>query len=445
MESVSKKTVKSKNRSSSRLRSLFPSFYPESDAVLKDLWETGSLVIDANVLLQFHRAGEAYRKTLVKSLAKFKGRIFVPHQAAFEYQRNRLEVIGIQTTGRESHISKALTEFSKHLKNVGRNRHVDLEELSAKVAELVTNETAALTDGSAKSLFESAREDDIGEILDELEVEFGNEPSKEQLAELQKEAARRIKAQIPPGFEDAEKAKQPSVILGELEFRPECGDYLVWAQTLARFKDGGKVIYLTDDAKEDWWQKECGQTIGPRRELKEEAQSLGLKAFWMYQVSAFLDRASEHDKVEVTEEVAQQATELARPGRYDATQALLNHLKSSAGLGFNLTDRVADVAAKVRLKESCNAFTAALAGVVDRDSFDFALGSLSALRVQVGRGFGELTAGQVGNALRVLLDAELSASAPGVDGPDGYLRWARDTLATTVPVIDGLFSEPQLR
>ena len=78
------------------LASGFPGHYWPTDGELTRLWDDGVLVLDASVLLGFYRYSEETREAMFRVLARFSNRIFVPHQAAEEFQRNRLTVISQQ-------------------------------------------------------------------------------------------------------------------------------------------------------------------------------------------------------------------------------------------------------------------------------------------------------------------------------------------------------------
>ncbi|MBK6959376.1 MAG: DUF4935 domain-containing protein [Nitrosomonas sp.] len=49
-------------------------------------------MVDTNVLLNLYRYSEATRKELQEAITSLDGRIFIPHQAANEFLRNRLTV-----------------------------------------------------------------------------------------------------------------------------------------------------------------------------------------------------------------------------------------------------------------------------------------------------------------------------------------------------------------
>lgn len=57
------------------------------------MWRECTFVLDANILLNLYRYRPEERDQFLAILSKLKERIWLPHQAAREYQRNRLKVI----------------------------------------------------------------------------------------------------------------------------------------------------------------------------------------------------------------------------------------------------------------------------------------------------------------------------------------------------------------
>ena len=96
------------------------------------MWEKSIFVIDANVMLNLYRYSQDTRNKLIAALKQFSPRLWVPHQAAWEYQRNRLDVISKQ---REAYneIERAFAETPKKLESVlgAYNKHplINIEAL----------------------------------------------------------------------------------------------------------------------------------------------------------------------------------------------------------------------------------------------------------------------------------------------------------------------------
>jgi hypothetical protein len=75
------------------LRELFPGFFPPSERERKSAYKQGVVSLDANALLDLYRFTPHARQEYLGVLEAMSNRIFVTHQAALEFQRNRLNVI----------------------------------------------------------------------------------------------------------------------------------------------------------------------------------------------------------------------------------------------------------------------------------------------------------------------------------------------------------------
>ena len=153
-------------------------------------------------------------------------------------------------------------------------------------------------------------DDFLGTLKDELEnvsqdasAEGGGDPILEQLeeilagrvtsplppeewAECVAEANRRIEAEEPPGYMDADKQD------GDL---PEggAGDYLVWYEATRYAKEQDRdLLIVTRDQKEDWWWRQQADFIGPRPELTLEYHQLTGRRLFLMRPADLLARAS---------------------------------------------------------------------------------------------------------------------------------------------------------
>src|SRR4051794_14371049 len=75
------------------MKSKFPGYYRPTDAELAKMFKDCVFSFDANVLLNLYRFKPESRDSLVEVLRKLKERIWLTHQAAFEYHDNRVGVI----------------------------------------------------------------------------------------------------------------------------------------------------------------------------------------------------------------------------------------------------------------------------------------------------------------------------------------------------------------
>src|ERR1700736_803801 len=77
------------------MRDLFPGFYNRTEEELSKLWQEGIFVFDANMLLNVYRYTQKTRNRYfeILELLRKRNQLWIPYQAAHEYQDRRLDVI----------------------------------------------------------------------------------------------------------------------------------------------------------------------------------------------------------------------------------------------------------------------------------------------------------------------------------------------------------------
>ncbi|MFR9780674.1 PIN-like domain-containing protein, partial [Micromonospora sp. MS34] len=187
------------------------------------------VAIDANVLLDLYRFRPQTSRDLIKTLKGLGDRLVVPHQALREFWRHRQ-----RSQGSPRGATKAATDA---LAKSGRS----MRDALATWAKAVGVDDDELSDLTARvDDFVEALKDELQHVLQDADAERGGDPILEQLEELLAgrvtsplpheewtecvaEANRRIEAEEPPGFRDADKQVNDSPEGG-------AGDYLVWYQ-----------------------------------------------------------------------------------------------------------------------------------------------------------------------------------------------------------------------
>lgn len=108
----------------------------------------------------------------------------------------------------------------------------------------------------------------------------GDPFTEDKLKEIFQEGEIRYASQVPPGFLDAPKGDDRKY-----------GDLILWKEML-RYAAATKVdiLFVTDDAKEDWWWKSQGETIGPLPELRHEFTRETGQIFYSYSPVAFIEK-----------------------------------------------------------------------------------------------------------------------------------------------------------
>jgi len=305
------------------MRDIFPAYYSPESATFKKLWSDATIVLDANVLLNLYRYPVQARDDLFSVLRKVSDRLFVPHQAALEFQRGRLKVIASQLK-RFDEVHKALTETRSHLDGEFsrlqlKKRHASInpDKLLGKLHDLFEAFNKDLQQLEKKHPAVTGK-DEIRTELDEiLKGKVGESLTQDELDALYKDGKIRYEQSRPPGYLDAGKSKDDTPIYTSsgLRIERQYGDLILWRQTIkeAKNKELKQVILVTDEEKPDWWlalDSKGKKTIGPRPELIEELRSeADVDAFYMYSSERFLSYAREYLGVHVKEESITQVRE----------------------------------------------------------------------------------------------------------------------------------------
>lgn len=302
------------------MKTEFPGFFSTQIDDIDQMWGDCIFVLDANVLLNLYRYSDLTCAKLLDVFEALGERLWIPHQVAFEYLNNRLAVIGEQGKIYDDAVKK-VEALKKSLES--HNQH-------PFVSEATLTESSALFARLSSELNENKRVHDkrinSDEIKDKLGVLFdgkvGQAFERAQLERILKDGQERYEQKIPPGFCDVKKASD-SIIFDE-RCRPY-GDYIVWLQILDKAKaDQKPVIFVTGDAKEDWWYTFQGKTLGPQPKLKEEFLSVVGSSFYMYSPDRFLERASEYLNQDDSEEAVKEIRDI----RVDDQENMLYAIKS---------------------------------------------------------------------------------------------------------------------
>jgi hypothetical protein len=269
-----------------------------------------------------YRYTEQTREDLLEIFDKLRDRIWIPHQAAYEYQKDRFGVIWTQTAAYDK-----LERLIDDLFENGALKKLDTELNSYKRHPLINREEILKpirlgVEAAKNSLRKSGGDhpdlmshDELQERLTNLfDGRVGEAYGKEQLATIYKQSSERFSERVPPGYKD-EKDKQDE--------REKYGDVVLWFQMMDH-ASGTKapIIFVTDDSKEDWWWMHGGRTIGPRPELIEEMYSKSGTQFYMYHADDFIKHAGSFLKLREREEAIAEAKRVRREAnRPDVTES----------------------------------------------------------------------------------------------------------------------------
>lgn len=242
------------------MRDMFRGYYKPTSDELDRIWSEGLIVFDANVLLDIYRLRPSTTSKLLEVVDKARERIWIPHQAALEFQRNRLDVIDAQRQHAYHEVGAALTNalksvegaFARFSNHPFLDRDAAIERLAGTVDEIQKQLDQQQKDHPDHSQNDAAFE----HLTIALTGRVGEPYSQQRLSEIYKEGEKRYATKIPPGYSDAKKP-------GPEKF----GDLVLWFQIIEKAKEAKKpVLFVTRDQKEDWWREHGGKRFGPRPE-----------------------------------------------------------------------------------------------------------------------------------------------------------------------------------
>ena len=297
----------------------FRGYYRPTEDEFSYLWENCIFVPDANVLLNIYRYSPTTCNSFISIFKEIAEHLWVPHQAALEYHKQRLNVIQQQESAYEK-VRESLDTFQKkieiELNSFKRHPFINAKYISEKIKGTLIEIEHEL-DGHKNDhpkLLDSAWLRDEITILFENRV--GSSYSPEKLKGIYKNGKERYENKIPPGFRDKKKGNDE-----------QFGDLVLWLQIIDYAKSIERpIIFITDDGKEDWWLKFNGKTIGPRPELIDEMYTEANVNFYMYQTEQFMACAEKYLKHTVDKEAIKEVQEIKQ---YDEEYVkLLNQIKS---------------------------------------------------------------------------------------------------------------------
>lgn len=275
------------------MKEKFKEYYLIDKKEKEGMWNEATFIFDACILLNLYRYSEGTRKEFLSILGKISDRIWIPHQFALEYQRNRLGVIEEQERGYDD-VAKKLEGAYEDVENkLGKYAHrhpfIKIQKILKKLERSINDSIKETKDKKQKhpNWFEK---DPIRDEIDELFKDKVGDPC-DDLDSVEREGAIRYAKEIPPGYKDIKKDDtDPSKT-------KKFGDWIGWHQILKKAeKDKKPIILVTGEKKEDWWQEIGGKTIGPRFELIKEINGKGV-LFHMYTMETFLQYAKPIYKV----------------------------------------------------------------------------------------------------------------------------------------------------
>ena len=302
------------------MKQTFQGFYTPKVDDIKAAWssEKTLFVFDTNVLLNLYAYTEDTRKDFFKILDKVSNNVWLPYHVGLEYQKNRLNVVKNEKAI-FTKIEIYLENIKKHVNNAAfqdlkltqrlPSLSSEAEELHTEIFELLSKYEKSVKKWNKKQP-EVRSEDKIRQKIDNVfSGKIGEKPkNQEYLDELFKEGEDRYNNHVPPGYKDKkEKEKKTKFTYAALSYIPMYGDLIIWKQILdkASAEDINSVIFITDDAKEDWQyiiDSNGKKTIGARSELRDEIYiNSNIDSFEILQTTDFMESGQEFLELKLKE------------------------------------------------------------------------------------------------------------------------------------------------
>ena len=301
------------------MRSRFIGWYRWTPEEVSSIWDTAYFVPDANILLHCLRHPETVREQFLQLFEILHDSIWIPYQVGLEFHQNRLDV---ESWSRDEYdrVSKdyatAFQQARSRLRQLRAHPVINVEREIATLDKFVTELRERMKIGKGNHPAQA-----IGDTVDRLTALFdgrvGQKWEPERLKALIREGEERYAHKIPPGYMDSKK---------DTGKRNRFGDLIIWKDMMTKAKTEKRpIIFVSDDAKEDWWWIHREQRLGARPELIEEFRAATGQSFHIYDFGQFLREAADRNpafKPGVTEiEESLRGDEQARKRLYDAAQA----------------------------------------------------------------------------------------------------------------------------
>ena len=308
------------------MRNKFFEYYILSDEErIKRIWEDSMIVLDTNVLFNLYRYSENSKDDLLEVLEFYKDRLWIPYQVGREYHQDRVSVYTEMNASYDqiiASINKETEEFIKRLNLSKYKRHpkIDTEWVENHIkdeAQYLCNHLIELKKSCPNYLIKDEISERVAALFD---GKVGDDFDETKLNNIYREGQKRYSEKIPPGYCDAKNKKDRGN-------RHLYGDLILWKQIIQEVSEKRcNVILVTDDVKEDWYERVKGKTIGPRKELIREFRDETLMDILIYPCHCFLDYAKENMSVSVKQETISEVNEIHKED--EAINEAINNLIS---------------------------------------------------------------------------------------------------------------------
>ncbi|HHT7408930.1 TPA: PIN-like domain-containing protein [Klebsiella pneumoniae] len=307
------------------MRNGFSGFYGISEDSIGSVFTSNVtiFIFDANILLTLYRCEEETRNRFFEIWGNIKEQCWFPHQVCLEYQRNRLKVVkdsrdALDKITKKIHnsVSELKTQIfdGEHSQTISRysNLKGELDSLFSQVNNIINEFTENHINSRKSNIDFLNNHDVIRDKIDELtDGRIGAAPVDQNAIDaLNKIGKIRYKYKIGPGFDDSTSKKESFYSYDGINYDAEYGDYYVWNQILEYVsgRPGSNVVYVSNDAKSDFYYKIEGKIRGPNESLRTEIKKHGAAEFLLQNIDTFLHHANTHLGAGVEESIINELT-----------------------------------------------------------------------------------------------------------------------------------------
>lgn len=273
------------------------------------------IIPDTNILLYLYKCSFNASKNIVDLLNKMKDKVIIPNRVYEEYISHKDK--------EQAKIDKKYDNFTKDLKSQvdGLKRKVgssisesrkyefpDCDVLETGIntwIEKIKNSIAVYESSlSSEKKNKSVQITNVEQIIQywSNKERIRQKPSITEILEYIKEGEFRYSYKMPPGYMDEDKDKE-SKEKDSFETRiRKYGDLFVWKEILSigSGANGNKVLFITNDVKEDWWvlKGEQKDVVCMRDELRQEyLGTVGNDNIEFMNLSKFYELFSDYYKI----------------------------------------------------------------------------------------------------------------------------------------------------
>lgn len=333
---------------------------PKTDEI-KGIWKDGIISVDANILLNFYRYTEKTREEFFTALEKCKDQLWLTHQAGEEFFTNRRNLFRVLKLSYKDWNNKIESKIDELKSQISKTNHplIEANALNEILDRCLSDVEKYLLDLEVKH----PNYADIDPVLDRItslfDKKIGESFVKERLIKVYDEGASRYKDKIPPGYCDRKSKKEDDAT--------NCyGDLVLWYQLIEKSKNDGKpLVFVTDDNKEDWWEKENGISISPRKELIREFHDKTGMRILIYNAMCFLkyleelhNSSIEENTINEVEKISSEQRSTPQSFASNCNQDFLNaHCSDIYSNGIHINEPV------ISLRDDINKITSSLSAI----------------------------------------------------------------------------------